>query len=226
MQANDVRPNRITAAVDAMRTFVNRLPSKTEVGLVEFSTYPAVVASPTTNHAAILNALDLLGPEGATALGDGLGTAIQVVKTTLAQEGVKRKDQADVPGAIVLLSDGAQNRGTLQPLQAAARAKAAGIRVDTIAFGTPHGTVQFEGVPGVIPVPPDPATMRAIASATGGQMFDAQTADEATNIYKKLGSTVAHKTQWDDVTSWFSLGAGLVLLTAVGAGLALAPPLP
>jgi hypothetical protein len=68
--------------------------------------------------------------------------------------------------------------------------------------------------------------MRAIAGATGGQMFDAQTASQAVGIYKQLGSTVARKHVRENLTSWFSLGAGLVLLTAVGAGLALAPPLP
>ena len=95
--------------------------------------------------------------------------------------------------------------------------------MDEFAF---PGTVRFEGVPGAVPVPPDPATMRAIAAATGGQTYDAQTAGEAVNIYKKLGSTVAQKHERDDITSWFSLGAGIVLISAVTAGLIFGPTLP
>jgi Ca-activated chloride channel homolog len=226
MAANDIKPDRITAAVEAMQGFVHRLPAGTQVGLVEFSSEPAVVASPTADHETILSALTLLGPSGATALGDGLGTAVQLVQTTLAGEGYKRKDGEQVPAAIVLLSDGAQNRGSLTPLQAAARAKAAGIRVYTIAYGTPTGTIRFEGLPGAVPVPPDPATMRVIASTTGGQMFDAQTAGEALDVYKRLGSTVASTHEHRDITSWFSLGAGLVLISAVTAGLVFGPTLP
>ena len=226
MAANDIKPDRITAAVEAMQAFVGRLPKGTQVGLVEFSTEPAVVALPTANREDISNALELLGPSGATALGDGLGTAVQLVESTLAGEGYRRKGSEDVPAAIVLLSDGAQNRGTLKPLTAAARAKAAGIRVYTIAYGTPTGTVRFEGIPGVVPVPPDPATMRAIATATGGQTFDARTAGEAVDVYKQLGSTVASTHEHRDVTSWFSFGAGLVLISAVTAGLVFGPTLP
>ena len=106
--------------------------------------------------------------------------AVQVVKTTLA--GAKKAKDGKVPGAIVLLSDGAQTRGTLTPLDGAARARDAGIRVFTVALGTKNGTLGFGGGPfggyGLgggfngggggnggrrFPVRPDPATLAAIA---------------------------------------------------------------
>jgi Ca-activated chloride channel family protein len=226
MEASDVKPNRITAATSAMRTFITKLPNRAEVGLVEFSTEPSVVELPTSDHDEVTGALELLAPNGATALGDGLGTAIKIVQSTLAHEGAKRQGTELVPGGIVLLSDGAQNRGALRPLQAAAQAKAAGIRVYAISFGTAGGTMRFEGVPGVVPVPPDPTTMQAIAKLTGGQMFSARTAGEAANVYGSLGSTIARTHVRHDLTAWFSFGAGLLLLGALGAGLAIGPVLP
>jgi Ca-activated chloride channel homolog len=226
MQATDVAPSRIAAATNAMTTFVQRLPKTAQVGLVEFSTEPAVLQTPTTDHGTLLEEIGLLTPQGATALGDGIGTAVAVVRQSLGPAAQERTN-GYVPGAVVLLSDGAQNRGSLRPLQAAQLAKAAGIRVFTIAFGTSKGTVRFEGVPGPpIPVPPDPATMRAIASVTGGQTFTAQSADEATHIYQNLGSTLARTHVRRDLTTWLSLGAGLLLIAAVGAGIAFGPLLP
>ena len=219
MQASDVAPTRIAAAVSAMQAFIGKLPSQAEVGLVEFSTEPSVVEPPTTDHSEVTDSLGLLTPGGATALGDGLATAVGVVQSTLTEEHVRRAGTADVPAAIVLLSDGAQNRGTLLPLQAAARARAAGIRVYTIAYGTPKGTIRFPGVPGAVSVAPDPVTMKAIARVTGGEMFAAETAGETSSIYRNLGSTIARKSELHSLTSWLSLGGALLLIAAVIVGL-------
>ena len=219
MQASDVAPTRIAAAVNAMQAFIGKLPSQAEVGLVEFSTEPSVVELPTTDHSEVTDSLGLLVPGGATALGDGLASAVGVVQSTLAEEHVRRVGTADVPAAIVLLSDGAQNRGTLLPLQAAARARAAGIRVYTIAYGTPKGTIRFPGLPEAVSVAPDPVTMRAIARATGGEMFAAETAGEASSIYGNLGSTIARKSERHSLTAWFSFAGAVLLIAAVIVGL-------
>jgi Ca-activated chloride channel family protein len=226
MQANDIPPSRIAAAESAMQTFVERLPPQASVGLVEFSTDPTTVELPTTDHNTVEAALSLLAPEGATALGDGLGIAIQDVKAGLVQSHATQQSGRYVPGAIVLESDGAQNRGTLQPLEAAQRAKAAGIRIYTVAFGTPHGKVSFVGLAAPVPVPPDPATMQAIARITGGKTYTAETAQQATSIYGQLGSTIARNRSRRDVTSWLSLGACILLLAAVAIGISIGPALP
>jgi Ca-activated chloride channel homolog len=120
----------------------------------------------------------------------------------------------------VLLSDGAQNRGVLQPQQAAMNARAAGIRVYTVALGTPGGQVSFGFGLYVnhIPVPPDPPTMRAIARTTGGKTFTARTATSVSKIYRTLGSNIGRRQKRDDIASWFAAAAGVLLLGAVGAG--------
>ena len=99
--------------------------------------------------------------------------------------GVPRGKDGKVPGAIVLLSDGAQTRGILTPLEGAGRARTAGLRVFTVALGTKNGSLGFNGGAfgfggggfggnGRFPVRPDPVTLAAIAKATDGKAYQAQ----------------------------------------------------
>jgi len=221
MRANDVEPTRLDAAVAAMRVFLQKLPKQFKVGLVAFSNEPEPLSQPTNDRDQLSDALNYLQPQSGTAIGDGLAVAVAMVKNSLSKAGVVKKSGKDVPGAIVLLSDGAQNRGVLQPLQGAALAKKAGIRVYTIALGTPGGEVTFGfGLyQNRIPVPPDPPTMRAIAAATGGKMFDARTAKSASHIYTTLGSSIGRQEKNRVISSWFAAGAAGFLIAAVGAGL-------
>jgi len=134
--------------------------------------------------------------------------------------------------SILFLSDGAQTRGTLQPLDGAERARAAGIPVYTVALGTPNGTLDFGyggpppngsnnpnpfgGPSRRVPVPPDPATLHAIADRTGGQFFAARDAKSLKAAYSKLGSRLGRKPGKTEVTYGFLIAAlGLLL----GAGL-------
>jgi Ca-activated chloride channel homolog len=120
----------------------------------------------------------------------------------------------------VLLSDGAQNRGNLQPYQAALEAKKAGIRVYPVSLGTPNGTVTFGfgAFTNQVSVPPDPATMHLIADTTGGRSFTAETASSAVNIYRSLGSSIGRTTKKEQITSWFAAAAALCLLGAFATG--------
>ncbi len=173
--------------------------------------------------ALLQEGIDLLTPEGGTAIGDGLGVAVQVVKSAVGD--APRDKDGKIPGAIVLLSDGAQTRGTLTPLQGAALAKRAGIRVFTVVLGTNHGTLGgffggggggfFPGGP--LLVRPDPVTLAAIAKATDGKTYRAQSASKVDKIYKRLGSSVAQKHVNREVTSWFVAAAALLLLGSLGA---------
>jgi Ca-activated chloride channel homolog len=221
MRANDVEPTRLDAAVAAMNTFLDKLPKQFKVGLVAFSTDAEPLVQPTTDRNQVREALTYLQPESGTAIGDGLESAVEMIKTSLSRAGVVRKPGQELPAAIVLLSDGAQNRGVLQPLQAAANAKKAGIRVNTVALGTPNGQVSFGFGLYVnhIPVPPDPPTMRAIAKATGGKTFTARSADSASHIYKSLGSSIGRQQKNRAIGSWFAAAAAALLIGAVGASL-------
>jgi Ca-activated chloride channel family protein len=142
-----------------------------------------------------------------------------------------RSKDGKIPGAIVLLSDGAQTRGTLTPLQGAALARNAGIRVFTVALGTDHGTLDpgsfgfgfgngqggFLGPNRRFPVRPDPVTLAAIARETDGKTYRAQSASKVQEVYKQLGASIAHKATKREVSSWFAGGAALLLLLSLGS---------
>jgi Ca-activated chloride channel homolog len=228
MMAKDVKPTRLEAAQAAVRKFIDGLPPRFQVGLVSFSELAEVVAPATDDHDFVQESLSYLYPQRGTAIGDGLGRAVQVVRAApnAAADGPGR--EAEPPAAILLLSDGAQTVGTLTPLQGAQRAKSYGIKVFTVALGTPEGEIELErfGFTRVIPVPPDPATLRRIATTTGGRLYEAKSAADLTAVYERLGSLVSQVERKQEVTAWF-LGAGLVLLLAAGAlGVATFPRLP
>jgi Ca-activated chloride channel family protein len=219
MRANDVEPTRLDAAVAAMRTFLDRLPSQFKVGLVAFSSEPEPLVAPTSNRDLLRQSIALLEPEAGTAVGDGIGVAVQMLRSSLRQAGYVRRPGQPVPAAIVLLSDGAQNRGILQPVQAARMAKTAGIRIYPVSLGTPQGKVTFGfgAFMNSVPVPPDPYTMSQIATVTGGHSYTARTASSVVQIYKTLGSSIGRTHKRVEITNWFAIAAAALLATAVGA---------
>jgi Ca-activated chloride channel family protein len=237
MRADDVDPTRLGAAQRAMHAFVDRLPGAFRIGLVSFSTTPDVVVQPTRDRALIGGGLDSLYPEQGTAIGDGLAEAVRV--TAAAVRGAPRRPGGNPPAAIILLSDGAQTRGALSPLDGAARARRAGIPVYTVALGTPNGVLGLgpnngfglPPSPGGGPtvgfrVPPDPAILRQISAATGGRAYTAQTASKVQSIYEHLGSIVVSRRTTREVSSWFAGLAAVFLLGSVGAARLTAPRLP
>jgi len=188
MRATDVKPTRLDATRAALERFVGLLPKRLQIGVVSFSTSAKVVVAPTRDRARVLGGLRSLEPLAGTALGDGLDAAVRITAQLLRQGGVRRLPGHDAPAAIVLESDGAQNRGATTPLAAARHAKADGIRVDGVALGTKNGSVQFGFglMRNSIPVPPDPATVGQIASVTGGRAYTARDAAGLLAIYQGL----------------------------------------
>jgi Ca-activated chloride channel homolog len=228
MRANDVEPSRLDAAVDAMRTFLYKVPKQVKVGLVAFSSSPEVLQQPTTDRQSVNDGLGFLAPEAGTALGDGLAMATKLVVTSLAKEGVHKEPGRFLPAAIVLESDGAQNRGVVSPIQAARLAKKAGVRVYGVALGTPNGKVQFGfGLyTNSIPVPPDPATVRAVSKITGGKSFTARDSDRIATVYRDLGSSIGRKSELREITQWFAVGAAVLLVAGIALARAWSAPLP
>jgi Ca-activated chloride channel family protein len=237
MQAKDVKPNRIGAAAAAVRTFLNRLPDRLQVGLIAFAGDPAVANPPTANHELVRKSLDTIEwfPSfGGTAIGDALAAAVklgqQAVSGTsgnLASATTAAPDtQTRGLVSILFLSDGAQTRGDLEPLEGADLAKEAGIPVYTVALGTPNGQLDFgpggggfQTVPPPfggrrVPVPPDPDTLRAIANRTGGEFFAAQSAKSLQSAYGKLGSSLGRKPGQSEITYAFLAGAAFLLVAA------------
>jgi Ca-activated chloride channel family protein len=228
MRADDVKPSRLGAAQAAMYGFLDHVPARVRVGLVSFSTTPEVLVLPTTDRSVMREGVDLLSPEAGTAIGDGLQVAVNVALSSVGRH-APRNSKGRIPAAIVLLSDGAQTRGTLQPLQGAQLAKNAGIPVYTIALGTNHGSLglgafggfgipQPPGAPGArFPVRPDPAILRAIAQVTGGSAYRAQSASKVQNVYRKLSGAVVTHTQRREISSWFAGAAAFLLLGSLAA---------
>ena len=252
MQASDVKPTRLAAAQAAVRKFLDRVPKQVKVGLVAFAGEPQVAAPPTTDRGVVregLDTLDYFGGYGGTAIGDALAAAVELVKPpppsgvqTIAYT-VAAAPQKKSPVTILFLSDGHQTRGLLQPLEGAARARAAHIPVFTIALGTPNGVLDrgagrggWRRVPrrpvrrlrfrGRIPVPPDPATLRAIAQTTGGKFFEARSAKAVSSAYENLGSVVGREPGKREVTWWFVGLAAILLVAAAVFSAFIAPRLP
>ena len=253
MQAKDVEPTRLGAAQEALLTFLDRAPDGLRVGLVVFAGEAQVATPPTKDHELVDTAItdiDQFLVYGGTAIGDALQTAVllgrQVTDLAPSDGGVAAPSSSSTtrtlaqaqpqptscsdeqsPVSILFLSDGAQTRGLLQPLEGARLAKEACFPVYTIALGTPKGVIErgpFGGFPGssssqVIPVPPDPETLRAIARTTGGEFSEARTADSLEAAYKNLGSRLGRETGRSEITWLFvAIAAALLLLgTAVGA---------
>jgi Ca-activated chloride channel family protein len=152
---------------------------------------------------------------GATATGEAIAVATRVLR------GTPLPGQQRPPAAIVLLSDGSSTRGR-PAVPAAQAARKLHIPVYTVALGTPQGTITTHNAGGgttTTPVPPDPAALAQIASASGGKAFTAETSTGLKQVYEKLGSQLGHRREKRQVTSALA-GGGLVLLLA-GAAMSL-----
>jgi Ca-activated chloride channel homolog len=228
MQATDIYPSRLHGAVAAMHTFVDELPSNDKVGLVTFSDKVQVLGQPTTDHQSIHTALDVLSAKGGTALGDGVGTAVKVIVDTLAEQGVHRQGNQYLPAAIVLESDGAQNRGHLTSFAAAQLARETGVRIYAVALGSRSAYIkEGQGLFAIkVHVPPDRGVVGLLARESGGQAFDATNSRTLNSIYKHLGTTLGRRYQPKEITSWFELAAALFLVAAVWTARARGAALP
>lgn len=211
MAATDVTPSRLVAAQAAARRFVSGLPAGLQVGLLQFDTTARVLVAPTSDHAAVIAAVDALTIGGGTATGVAIESALDAV-TALPQGA----DGKPAPAAVVLMSDGSPTigQGGRTPAETVAAATEAakndGVPVDTIAFGTPSGSVTIQGE--TVPVPADPQAMERIASGSGGKSFTATTGKELNAVYDQIRRTVGFDTVRTDITEWFT---GIALLLAV-----------
>jgi Ca-activated chloride channel family protein len=208
MSASDVQPTRLYAAEKAANTFISQLPDKARVGAVAFSSAPDAVQGPVTDHQAARNVIDSQNADGATATGDALALALQLLRGG---------DRKHPPSAIVLLSDGAANAG-IDPSTVARQAGRDKIPIYTVALGSPNATIPNpDPFAPPVPVSPDPHLMAQIARLSGGRTFNAKSADELSSIYKLLGTKLGSTTRHREITAGFAVG-GLVLLLLAAAG--------
>jgi Ca-activated chloride channel family protein len=240
MRATDVEPNRLVAAEQAAKAFVDDLPHSVRVGVVSFAGTAAVVQPPTHSREDIVAAIDRFQPQRGTAIGSGI---ILSLATIFPEAGIdvsdaiygrnaprslpldpghtlEKKEFTPVPpgsytsAAIVLLTDGQRTAGP-DSLQAARMAADRGVRIFTIGVGTEKGAViGFEGWSFHARLDED--TLKAIADLTRGEYSRAGTAMDLKKIYRGLSARLVFEKRPTEITALFSAAAAaLVLLSAL-----------
>ena len=193
MLARDFTPDRLSAAKDISIEFISQRPTD-RMGIVVFAGESYTQCPLTTDRATLINLMkdvqtDLI--EDGTAIGNGLATAVARMKDSDAKSRV-----------VILLTDGVNNRGEVDPSMAAEIAKTYGVRVYTIGIGrqgeapypvqTPWGMdVQM------MPVQIDEDLLKQIAAETGGKYFRADDNTKLAEIYSEIGQMEKTRTTVD-----------------------------
>lgn len=172
--------DRLTAAKAVIAGFLDRRAGD-RIGLVVFGQRAYALAPMTLDLDSVRRQLDdsvvgLAGRE--TALGDAIGLAVK----RLAQQ---RSGQR----VLVLLTDGVNTAGMLDPLKAAELARDNGVRIHAVAFGGSGGGISVFGLPIRLPGggdDVDEATLQRVAALTGGKAFRARDAGELAGIYAEI----------------------------------------
>lgn len=224
MQADDVRPNRLEAAKTAAEDFVDEMPDSFNVGAISFAGGAEVIARATGDHDAVREAIAAMDDGGGgTAIGEAVFEAVNEVDrlsddTTAGASPTPSAsgdpDEAErIPARLVLLSDGANTTGR-DPSAAAEAARAAGMPVSTIAYGTENGEATLWGGRQAVPV--DESTLRQLADETDGRFYRASSTDELRDVYQDVGSSIGWHVEPVDVTPYAAL-LGMLLALVAGA---------
>lgn len=182
MLAQDFKPDRIEASKEMAMEFIDGRPND-RIGLVIFSGETFTQCPITTDHAVLKNLFKDIKSgmiDDGTAIGDGLATAVSRLRGSKA-----------ISKVIILLTDGVNNMGSLDPLSAAEIAKVYGIRIYTIGIGTtgmapypvqtPFG-MQIQSIKTDL----DEPLLNKIANLTDGKYFRATNNDKLRRIYQEI----------------------------------------
>jgi Ca-activated chloride channel family protein len=241
MRANDVMPDRITAAQAAAKAFIADHPPRARIGIVAFGGSAQLVQKPTERTDDLIAAIDRFQLQRGTATGSALVVSLA---TLFPDEGIDVEsvvfgrggrdanrgvplDRAGRPevsppapvrpgsyasGVIVLLSDGRRTTGP-DPIEVAKMAADRGVRVFTVGFGTLEGaTIGFEGWSAYVRL--DEEALKAVASITRGEYYHASTATDLKKVYQDLNSRFVLERKDTEVTSLFSAAAALLAALA------------
>ena len=223
MNATDVEPTRMVAARRSATTFVNQLPESFPIGIVAFDESASVLSRPTTNRSETREIINDLQADGGTAMGDAINRGLELRPGGPSQP--PPPAEVTEPDTIMLvLSDGATTTGE-DPLTAAGEAAKLRVPVYTIALGTPDGTLTPYGGRR-IPVPPDEATLQAVAEQTGGRFFSAPSDRELRGIYEELSSRIGFVEEQQEITVLFAAIALLLLVAGVTSSVLISGRLP
>jgi Ca-activated chloride channel family protein len=184
MLSKDFKPNRLEAAKEVAKAFVEDRPYD-RVGVVVYEGESFTQVPLTTDHRVVIDGLDALETgrvEGGTAIGMGLATAVNRLRKSDAKSKV-----------VILITDGENNAGQIEPLDAAQLARLESIRVYTVGVGTvgkakspvrqrPDGSYIYDWVEVNI----DEASLKAIAQETSGRYFRATSGEKLKEIYTEI----------------------------------------
>jgi Ca-activated chloride channel family protein len=216
MEAKDVSPDRITAAKRTAKEFLTQLPPAFKVALVSFARYATVVVPPTVDRQRVSTAIDDLRLAEYTATGEGIYSALDVVKQSL---GTTDPPAGKLPALIVMISDGARTVGRSQ-VSAAQAAKAQGVPIYTVALGTAGGTIVTAGQ--TIPVPVEIGQLQQIAHISGGKSYVASSPKDLVNAYRDVGGRLTYTKMRQDATSEYMGYLVALSLLSTGGGLFIA----
>ena len=216
------RVNRFNMARSVLKKFIDQRPND-RIGLVLFASQAFIGTPLTLDHDFLQENLDRLEigaiEQNSTAIGDGLGTAINRLRDLKAKSKI-----------VILMTDGQNNSGKLDPLLAAEAAAAMKVKVYTVGIGE-QGTApmpvfmngQKVGYQNV-PVDVDETTLQKIAAKTGGKYYRADNAEKFQQIYaeidklEKTDATIKKYTQFNELFPWFVAGGLALLLLELGLG--------
>ena len=214
------RVNRFNMARLVLKGFIDKRPND-RIGMVLFASQAYIGTPLTLDHDFLQANLDRLEigaiNQNSTAIGDGLGTAVNRLRDLKAKSKI-----------VILMTDGQNNSGRLDPLLAAEAAKAIGVKVYTVGIGM-HGQAPmpvFMGGQKVgyqnVAVDIDEETLKRIADKTGGKYYRADNAGRFKQIYaeidklEKTEASVKKYTQFTELFPWFiTMGLALLLLEIV-----------
>lgn len=182
MLAMDLKPDRLEAAKEVASEFISGRPND-RFGLVIFSGETFTQAPLTTDHAVIKNLFKNIKSgmiEDGTAIGDGLATSVN-----------RLKDSKAVSKVIILLTDGVNNMGSLDPLSSAEIAKMYGVRIYTIGVGSEGNApypvqTPFGRQTQYMEVKIDEALLQQVAELTEGRYFRATSNSKLREIYDEI----------------------------------------
>ena len=209
------RVNRFNMARSVLKGFIDKRPND-RIGLVLFASQAFIATPLTLDHDFLQANLDRLEigaiNENATAIGDGLGTAVNRLRDLKAKSKI-----------VILATDGQNNSGKLDPLLAAEAAASLKVKVYTVGIGMrgqapmPARDMFGRKVYQMMPVDIDEDTLQKIADKTGGKYYRADNAEKFKQIYdeidklEKTEASVKKYTQFTELFPWF-VAAGLAIL--------------
>jgi Ca-activated chloride channel family protein len=239
MCSTDIQPNRLLAAEDAALSFIHSQRSNTQIGIVVFAGFAEIIQPPTRDQKALETAIRGLNVARRTAIGSGILKSLDAIAEV--DESIPPSDLSFAgdavtpvppgtyaPHIIVLLTDGASNAGPW-PLDAAQQAADRGIRVYTIGFGTDEGApfafcdAPFQGNffgggfggGGGFRRGIDEVTLKEIAKLTGGEYYQAKSANELNDVFKSLPTYLITKRETTEISFAFSALGALLAGTAI-----------